>query len=315
MRWNSQKVNQILEQYKSDSSLKPIVRDITIDHILSDSSEELQFPFLISPTEGIPIFRTPHLSFEYTDEEIQSMFEIKSDATSILKYFNLKEFDYQKDWINHYQNKRYNFFIKSRQIGVTTLSLICAIHYILTNTEKVVVFLCRDVQDATDKFDKFIKLYNDNIPFYLKSGVTKISGRNKSHSMDFESGCRIVFKIQSELLIGASIDFLIIEDLELMKIDILPTNSPLVRDRILVSTLPSNDTKSWVYKVCNNQTLHQFNLQYFDWSLIKDRDFNWIRHEMIHLGGLNEFINQYCCGRVTPETQSYLRDIKIDSIL
>ena len=51
MRWNSQKVNQILEQYKSDSSLKPIVRDITIDHILSDSSEELQFPFLISPAE------------------------------------------------------------------------------------------------------------------------------------------------------------------------------------------------------------------------------------------------------------------------
>jgi len=37
--------------------------------------------------------------------------------------------------------------------------------------------------------------------------------------------------------------------------------------------------------------------------------------EMTHLGGLNEFINQYCCGRVTPETQSYLRDIKIDSIL
>lgn len=315
MRWNTQKVNQILEQYKSDSSLKPIVRNITIDHLLSDSSEELQFPFLISPTEGIPIFRTPHLSFEYTDEEIQSMFEIKSDATSILKYFNLKEYDYQKNWLKYYQDKRYNFFIKSRQIGATTLSLICAIHYILTNTEKEVVFLCRDVQDTTDKFDKFIKLYNDNIPFYLKSGVTKIGGRNKSYSMDFENGCRIVFKIQSELLIGASIDFLIIEDLELMKIDILPTNSPLVRDRILVSTLPSNDANSWVYKVINNQTLHQFNLQYFDWSLIKDRDSNWIRHEMIHLGGLNEFINEYCCGRVTPEIQSYLRDIKIDSIL
>lgn len=308
MLWNTDKINNIIESLKNGSNIKQIIRDINISHILSDETTEIKFPFLISETEGIPIFRTPDIQFEYSEEEKQNMFQIKSDSTSILKYFNLKKFNYQKDWLRHYQDNRFNLFVKSRQIGATTLSLICAIHYILTNTEKEIVFLCRDNSDTIDKFDKFIKLYNDNIPFFLQKGVTSIKG-NKNFSISFENRCRISFR--DKLAMTTSIDFLISEDINNLEPEIMP----FCRDRILISSLPTKDSNSWIYKLTNNQTLHQFNIQYFDWTSNKDRDSNWVRNEIMNLGSTNDFIQEYCCGRITPEIQSYLRDFKIDSIL
>lgn len=308
MLWNTDKINDIVELLRNGSNIKQIIRDININHILSDETTEIKFPFLISETEGIPIFRTPDLQFEYSEEEKLKMLEISEYAPQILNFFKIKKFHYQKDWLRYYQDNRFNLFVKSRQIGATTLSLICAIHYILTNTEKEIVFLCRDKLDVIDKFDKFIKLYNDNIPFYLQIGVTFIKG-NKNFSISFENRCRISFR--DKLTMTTSIDFLISEDINNLE----PVIIPFCRDKILISSLPTKDSNSWIYKITNNQTLHKFNIQYFDWTLFKDRDSNWARNVIMELGNTKDFIQEYCCDRITPEIQSYLRDIKIDSIL
>ena len=312
MIWNTEKINNIFELLESGSSIKQIIRDININHILSDETEKIKFPFLISPKEGLPVFRTPFLSFEYTEEEIQNLFELKSDASSILKYFDFPDDGYQKKWIDSYQQKKYNFFVKSRQIGETTLSLICAIHYILTNTEKSVYFLCRDQHDVIDKFDKFIRLYENNIPFYLKRGVTNIK-ENKKHSIEFDNLCSINFiKSGDNILKGNYHNFLIIEDFSLMS-ESKGNFSIANYERGLISSLPTSDTNNLVYKVCNSTTL--YNIQYFDWTSVKSRDENWLKQTIISLGSMNFFKNEYCCGRLTPEIQSYLRDFKINSLL
>ena len=67
MLWNTDKINNIIESLKNGSNIKQIIRDINISHILSDETTEIKFPFLISETEGIPIFRTPDIQFEYSE--------------------------------------------------------------------------------------------------------------------------------------------------------------------------------------------------------------------------------------------------------
>lgn len=315
MKWTTEKINEIIQNLNNGSNIKQVIRDININHILSDETEDIKFPFLISEKDGHPILRSPFLSFEYTDEEKQNLFEIKAEPSSILKFLDLKFYDYQVDWLRYYNSKKFNLFVKSRQIGATTLSLICGIHYILTNTDKQVVFICRDTSDVLDKIGIFMNLYDKNIPFYMKKGVTKIKNDKSNFYFDFDNGCKIKFTTLNKQIIGSSIDFLIIEDLSLMNENVMPTNIPFCKDRILISSLLSSDENSWVNKVVNNNTLHQFNVKKFDWTCRTDRSVNWARQEMLHLGSLNSFVNEYCCGRITPEIQSYLRDIKIDSIL
>lgn len=311
MTWSTEKINEIIHDLNNGSNIKQIIRDININHLLSDESNDIKFPFLISEKDGSPILKTPFLYFEYTDEEKQTLFEIKSDPCSLLKFFDLKFYDYQNVWLRYYHTKKFNLFVKSRQIGATTLSLISAIHYILTNIDKQIVFICRNSDDAIDKISLFLNLYEKNIPFYMKKGVTKIN----QFYFEFENGCRILFAPENKSLIGSSIDFLIIEDIYLMNENTMPVNIPLCKDRILISTLLSKDDSSWVNQIVNNQTSHNFNVKKFDWTCMTDRDANWVRQEMIHLGSIGEFVNEYCCGIITPETQSFIRDIKIDSIL
>ena len=108
MTWCTDLINDVLEQYEKDPNIKPLVRDITINHILSDDKDEIVFPFLIHPVTGKLDLRAPYLLFNYTEEEIQNLFEIKSEPTSIFKYVRLTNnsdwnpYPFQLDWIDQY---------------------------------------------------------------------------------------------------------------------------------------------------------------------------------------------------------------------
>jgi hypothetical protein len=307
MIWSTEKINNILEQYKQDKSIKPIVRDITIDHILSNETSEITFPFVIEQITGEILFKSSGLLFEYTDVEIQNFFEIKSEPSKIFEYLEFDPYPFQKEWLEDSQQRRYNLFIRSRQIGTTTVNLISALYYIINNVEKNVVYLCRSVDDSTNKFQKFVSLYKQ-LPFYLQIGVIDYS----SVKIKFENGSSISFYQQNKNNVGFSVDFLIVEDLNLMNQSIINTWLPIVKGSLLVTTLPSSDRSHWINQCLTN---NNFSVKYFDWTCIPERGNTWVKNELLATGGISSFINEYCCGKITPETQSILRDIKIDSIL
>ena len=261
MIWNTKLINEILENFEEDKSVKPILRDIHINHILSDDNEKIDFPFLIDPLINTLSIRSPHILFDYTKEEKRNISEMHHDATKIFKYARLKNmgvgyqgvnafndwlpYSFQLEWVNDYQKHKYNIFKTSRQIGSSQLGALCVLHYILSNHDKSVQFIGSTNLSCEDAAKRFYWLY-EGLPFYMKVGVKEIrpkffTGSKKKISIKFDNGSEILFNSAEKFNIGRSIDFLIMEDVKDTKIlnNILPYLSTV--GSFLIYGIPNDD--------------------------------------------------------------------------
>ena len=102
MIWNTYSINELIEQYSKNQSIKSLMRSVSIYHILSDSNSEVDFPFRINSKSGDISYRSPNLLFEYTELEKQNLFDIKSDPISIFKYIGVTPHRCQVDMIKSY---------------------------------------------------------------------------------------------------------------------------------------------------------------------------------------------------------------------
>jgi len=315
MIWNTQLIDELLNRYQEDKDIKSLVRDITINHILSDDDESVVFPFLIDPVTTELNLRAPNLSFDYTTDEISKLFEIKSDTTSIfnhLKIFN-KLYEFKRKWLEDYKSNRYNIFITSRQIGSSYMAMMCALHYILTNTDKNVIFIGINKQMLIETSMKFSKLYN-SLPFFMKVGVIHTTDNPKKYEIKFDNGCKIKF-IDGSSNIAEQIDFLIIDDLDRMQSQLMHHLFPMLSARSHSKLLifgQNQKQNTWLQTAINNP---YFNVQYYNWTSISDRSTEWVKETINIVGGINQFINEYNCGQIDSNLQAILRDFKIDDIL
>ena len=316
MTWCTDSINDILEQYEKDPNIKPLVRDITINHILSDDKDEIVFPFLIHPVTGKLDLRAPNLSFNYTEEEKNNILEI-SDPTTIFKYVKLTNngsysdwnpYPFQLDWITNYSKYKFNFFITSRQIGSSNLEMLSVLHYILINKDKTIFYIGPSNQNCTETAIKLYNLFN-SLPFYMRVGVTK----REINDIHFENGCVIRFYSHDKLIPSSvNINLLIIDDLSRMRPDILKDLFPQC-ERCLISTLPSKDKLTKVQY--NTFGVGVFNIIKYNWECVPTRDENWAKNEILQIGGALDFINEYSCGEANDRLKAIVRDYKIESIL
>jgi hypothetical protein len=139
----------------------------------------------------------------------------------------------------------------------------------------------------------------------MKVGVTK----RETNDIHFENGCLIKFYNQDKLVPpSTTIDLLLVDDLYMMKTDILKNLFPQSK-RCLIYTIPSKDG------ILQKFQSSVFNVKHYNWECVPTRDENWVKNEILQTGGVIDFINEYGCGEENDRLKSIIRDYKIDSIL
>lgn len=177
---------------------------------------------------------------------------------------------------------------------------------------KSVRFIGRTNQSCENSAIKFYQLY-ESLPFYMKIGVTEIkpkifTSNSKKTLMKFENGCEIRFSQADN--VNGHIDFLIIED---MKDSTVFTNLiPILSSAagFLIYGLPNNDPVFQQIQLTSKIINHK----QYNWNSVPNRDVEWVKQEILNIGGVREFINEYSNGEITPELKIILRDKLIEDL-
>ena len=98
--------------------------------------------------------------------------------------FNL--FPFQEDTLTDLQNNRYNVILKSRQLGISTLSAGYALWSMLFN-EDYNVLVIATTQDVAKNLVSKVQIMNENLPSWLKTNIIT----NNKLSLKFANGSQI----------------------------------------------------------------------------------------------------------------------------
>ena len=91
MSWNTKRIDDLILAYQNFPNIKHLIRDISIDQILSDTEIEMKFPFVVDAVSGKLIFRSPFIKFEMTDQEVNLKNRFAFDFETIQKFLNVSE--------------------------------------------------------------------------------------------------------------------------------------------------------------------------------------------------------------------------------
>jgi hypothetical protein len=304
MIWNTDLINDVVLHYEKDKDIKSLLRNITIDKILSDDIDsKLEFPFMIEPLTNDLIFRAPNILFQYTDDELRKLIEVSTNPELLFNLVQFTPYEFQKKWLDDYVSNRFNLFKTSRQIGSTTMSMFCALHFILFNKDKSVLSLNMNNGSMYDTLTKFTNLYN-SLPFYIKPGIintkpTTLRKYAKKAEIQFDNGCSIEFRVGSNLYLGKNIDFLINDGVLTQSIisNYLPIMIAMSRSRILSFSSQSQNINPL------------FEYRSILWDAVPGRDIDWLK-EKIRQIGIDSLISEY-----NFSDKSILRELKIETII
>ena len=288
--------------YKFNSKIVNIIKDENLLPILNTT------PFW----KLNPDIRKGNIQFEYTDEELRTLFGVRQNSIeyfidfledikyvynpNLNKITNIKLRDYQKEILRNFNNDKFLSLLSSRQMGINTVLSIYLMKYILSNVDKSILILSYKTMSSIELLNKFKDIYY-SLPFYLKPGVLSW---NKG-SITFDNGCRIKCdEYRKDNGIGYTVNFAIFMDLlyEKEKLlngifsNLLPVFSAIKDSKLfLVNTgLGTNDKYYKQYFTEDGDNI--FKKYRYHYSLIHNRDDEW-KEEIINMIGYDMFNREY----------------------
>ena len=106
--------------------------------------------------------------------------------TKVLMSYDKNFNSYQDDMINKFKSHRYNIILKSRQLGISTLSAGYSLWMMLFNADKNILVIAKDKDTAKNLVTKVRVMYS-NLPQWLKTQVTE----DNKLSLVFKNGSQI----------------------------------------------------------------------------------------------------------------------------
>lgn len=213
MSWNTKRINDLILAYQNFPNIKHLIRDISIDQILSDEEIEMKFPFVVDAVSGKLLFRSPFIKFEMTEQEVDTKNRFGFEFETIQKFLDVSE-SVQKLFLDDIYNAHLTtnrngdkkYYSNSMPYDLAKILL----HYVTTKIDKNILCITPDILDSTSVF---YELY-DGLPFFLKSGVVKYSPDylHKPSQIEFDNGCKLKFALPNTLGLGYDTDFLVILD-------------------------------------------------------------------------------------------------------
>ena len=185
-------------------------------------------------------------------------------------------YDYQEDMLSEFTSNRYNIILKSRQLGISTLSAGYSLWMMLFHQDKNILVIATGKDTAKNLVTKVRVMY-DGLPSWLKTNVDET---NKL-SLRFANGSQIK-AIASNESAGRSeaLSLLILDEAAFIdKVDVIWTAAQQTLatggDCIALST--PNGVGNWFHKqwVQAEDGTNEFNTIRLHWTNHPDRDQTW----------------------------------------
>jgi len=196
-----------------------------------------------------------------------------------------KLYDFQYDVLKAYQENDYNIVLKSRQLGISTLSAAYALWMMLFHNDKNVLCIATTKDTAKNIVTK-VRIMYDGLPAWLKTQIIE----NNKLSLVFKNGSQIKALASTESA-GRSeaLSLLILDEAAFIeKIDIIWTASQqtLATGGQCLAISTPNGVGNWFHKTWLDATdeVNKFNTIKLHWSAHPDRDQSWRDEQDKNLG-------------------------------
>jgi hypothetical protein len=196
-----------------------------------------------------------------------------------------KLYDFQYDVLKAYQENDYNVVLKSRQLGISTLSAAYALWMMLFHNDKNVLCIATTKDTAKNIVTK-VRIMYDGLPSWLKTQIVE----NNKLSLVFKNGSQIKALASTESA-GRSeaLSLLILDEAAFIdKIDVIWTASQqtLATGGQCLAISTPNGVGNWFHKTWLDATdgINAFNTIKLHWSAHPDRDQSWRDEQDKNLG-------------------------------
>ena len=196
-----------------------------------------------------------------------------------------KLYPFQKDVLKEYQEHDYNVVLKSRQLGISTLSAAYSLWLMLFHNDKNVLCIATTKDTAKNLVTK-VRIMYDNLPAWLKTAIIE----NNKLSLRFKNGSQIK-AIASNESAGRSeaLSLLILDEAAFIeKIDTIWTaaQQTLATGGQCLAISTPNGVGNWFHKtwVDAKDGLNKFNTVKLHWTAHPERNEDWRREQDRILG-------------------------------
>ena len=194
-------------------------------------------------------------------------------------------YDFQENMLTDFKDNRYNIILKSRQLGISTLSAGYSLWLMLFNNDKNILVIAKDKDTAKNLVTKVRVMYQ-GLPQWLK---TKVTEDNKL-SLVFNNGSQIkAVAATAEAGRSEALSLLIIDEAAFIdKVDSIWTAAQQTLatggDCIALST--PNGVGNWFHQqwMGAEDGTNQFNPIKLHWTCHPDRDEAWRKEQTKVLG-------------------------------
>jgi len=196
-----------------------------------------------------------------------------------------KLYPFQYDVLNEYQKNEYNIVLKSRQLGISTLSAAYSLWMMLFQNDKNILVIATTKDTAKNLITKVRVMY-DGLPAWLKTAIVE----NNKLSLVFKNGSQIK-AIASNESAGRSeaLSLLILDEAAFIeKIDTIWTaaQQTLATGGKCLAISTPNGVGNWFHRTWIDATdeVNKFNTVKLHWSEHPERDEDWRREQDKILG-------------------------------
>ena len=194
-------------------------------------------------------------------------------------------YDFQEDVLKQYQESNYNIVLKSRQLGISTLSAAYSLWLMLFHNDKNVLCIATAKDTAKNLVTK-VRIMYEGLPTWLKTAIVE----NNKLSLVFKNGSQIK-AIASNESAGRSeaLSLLILDEAAFIeKIDVIWTAAQqtlATGGRCLAISTP-NGVGNWFHKTWLDAKdgLNKFHTVKLHWSEHPERDQAWRQEQDKILG-------------------------------
>ena len=196
-----------------------------------------------------------------------------------------KLYPFQYEVLEEYQNNDYNIILKSRQLGISTLSAAYSLWMMLFQNDKNILVIATAKDTAKNLITK-VRIMYEALPAWLKTAIVE----NNKLSLIFKNGSQIK-AIASNESAGRSeaLSLLIIDEAAFIeKIDTIWTAAQqtlATGGRCLAISTP-NGVGNWFHKtwIDAQDGLNKFNTVKLHWTCHPERDQEWRDEQTKNLG-------------------------------
>lgn len=190
----------------------------------------------------------------------------------------------QRELVNNLE--KYNIVLKSRQLGITTVSCCLSLYYAITKPSSHCMLVSYSADSASTIFDKLKQMYDD-----LPNGIKPLELANNRSCLKFSNGSKITVCTMGskELARGASLTFVHISEVAFCKEDkvikqLLAIEQALLPDGKIVLESTANGMNDF-YNLWNKAENKE--------SLYKPFFFSWIDDKLMFSLEYKEFAKRY----------------------